>query len=279
MARSAFSRHFGFSQRVTSLVDKIYVAKMTEILVYENEYPYRSLTSIVFGPADFPLYIVSCNINKCLYVSFLSNDHIFKIEPLLDNRMSKWLHNSGLFILSITSRGDVLFLKFGSENNELRIITHKGTVKRTISMDYRFNQTQFIQEIMPDIVALNYDQLPTPTLSCIAIMRLDENGTLLRNIECDEAIGGLSSFRYGDLFIGVLKHKNVLGTLEVRNNDNPCVKLQHWALESKVPRDLLTTDDKIVFARFDADQKRLYMLSSYKLDIYHLYYEDEVYNS
>lgn len=281
----------GYSKCLTSLADKIFVAQKKEIVVYENKYPYHALEPILFGDVGSPVSMTSCNIKKCLYITFSKSFQIFKVEPELDNRVSQWrIQTDALFKgLSVTSNGGVLLvIETESEDDMLLLFTPEGTIKRAISLEYPIVQIKLIQEIMPDIVALSY------AVNCIAIMRLDDNGTILRKIEWHEEIFDLTSFRYGDLLI-VSRHehgawrRNFLASVnfdkcqidsllendEFLKEERGRVQLIHGPFESKVVRALLTTDERMECIHFAADRKQLHVLFSKKLQIYELSYEDE----
>lgn len=288
------------SRCVASFSDKICVTQENSILIYQNEHPYKYLYSfdMSLSTNGDATSIVSCNRDKCLYVYDPVSDYILKVLLESDVQMHVWLFERGDFKLSVTREGDVLIFEQHVEYPSLRIFSNEGTVKRTISVERRFSQTQYIQAITPDFVALSYQKsMPRGELaSGIAIMRLDENGTILRDITWPREVVCLSCFRNGGLLIGdhrnessavnclqgdsvFRKSQNVYeihDDLLSRSNVNGVVSMHHWPLESKISRyDLLTSNGEIRDIHFAAEQGQLFVRDRFAINIFQFNYEDE----
>lgn len=226
----------GWAEHVTALMDKIYVSQMRSILVYKNQAPYPQLQVLRFPPTmvgnSLPIRV--SEMHRCLYAPDQNSQCIYKIEPMLEHRMTTWLNEAGSLSVAVSCSGDVLVLDRKITDTSLRVFSHDGVLKSNIPVSSSFDESvESVEEIMSNIVALAYRKVdtlkPSGTSGFILVRRLDETETVLRKIIWEAPLKCFVPFPCWQLLVGEQGSKHCVITTCVR------ISLKFRFSESRIP--------------------------------------------
>lgn len=261
--------------QVCSLQDKIYVlSKRTMIRIYEDKAPYGLLESrnIPRPPRVLhQLELVACPVHKCLYIADLPGKCVWKMNPADDHQPTRWLPEP-VSKLSVSSEGKVLVLDDGDPTRpKLRIYTHEAKLEMDIPMPGGSNTLLHYSaavELMPRVVAVPCGKFGDSTniLTGIVIMRLNETGDILHNVETTR-FSSLASYSPGRLIAADQESKQVI---VLDSQLKPLqVLLSPDTSQSQWPRLLCYRSDtrELIVNHFD--------LPTNQFNVYKLSYDDE----
>src|SRR6218665_409544 len=174
---------------VCSLQDKIYATSdRSTIYVYENKPPFTELEDQISLPKSrmrSPLELAACQVHKCLYIVDRAENCIWKMIPAGNYELKNWL-SVPLPKVSVSSDGKVYLIDNNDRTHpQLRIYTSDAELESSVPMrgdSYVYNWAAV--ELMPGVVAVQYKKSGSRNmLKGIAIVRLNETGDILRDVE------------------------------------------------------------------------------------------------
>lgn len=280
----------GLVHSVAVLMDRIYAVEDRTIVIYENKVPYKKLEEEIQLKQSrlytTPCTIRACTTHSCAYIGDEDTDCIYKVDALDNNSIAAWLNVTSSFFFTVSRSGNVLVVdtSYPNAGNSispcLRVLSSSSPSADTIRLiplkgvsEYLFGHLSVIIEILPDVVAYTCKNVNGGRLNsvdkrvvyCLVIMRLDEEGTVLRIINWRSEIGCLVPFLSSS-------------RLFVSEFNNCKASLFDYRQLPGDTQEILSTDGSLVDMCFVAEQRLLFALNAgrgWRIDIYRIQYDDE----